>query len=204
MNQSSTLPILSLHEVSVARGEIVLCQRVNLGILSGDICHIIGENGLGKTTLLHQIIGLLPTHQGEIRHTSKYAPICILHQTGIHDALTVKQNLVFLANLHGVRPNDKQISEALDNVGLFGYDDAMTAKLSAGQNKRVGLARLFLSLPSQLWVLDEPFTALDTVMIDVLQHKIHQFVQAGGAVVMTSHQPVKNTTKTLDLSAFTH
>ncbi len=202
MSQSN--PILSLHKVDVMRGEMVLCSGLDLTLMAHEICHIIGENGLGKTTLLNQIIGLLPTEQGQIHHHGAYAPVCVLHQTGIHDSLTVRQNLTFLASLYGVRLNDEKMLQALEAVGLFGYEDVLAAKLSAGQGKRVGLARLFLSLPSNLWVLDEPLTALDVAMIDKLQLQIKAFAQAGGAVLMTSHQPIDIATTTLNLSAYAH
>lgn len=202
MSQVINTPILSLQQLSVMRGEMMLCCNLDLNVMPCDIYHIIGENGLGKTTLINQIIGLLPTEEGCIHHHGAYAPVCVLHQTGIHDGLTVRQNLTFLASLYGVRLDNEQVQQALDAVGLFGYEDVLAAKLSAGQSKRVGLARLYLSLPSNLWVLDEPLTALDVAMIDKLQQQIQTFAQSGGAVIMTSHQPIDVATKQLDLSEY--
>lgn len=198
--------ILQLVQVAVMRHDFVLCDKVDLSLYAGDICHIIGENGLGKTTLLHQIVGILPTQKGVITKNCP-PPLVVMHQTGVHDNLSVKDNLAFLANLYGQNPSDEMITHALQCVGLSAYDDVKAGKLSAGQGRRVGLARLFLPFASdinmvRLWVLDEPFTALDTVMIDKLETLIQQFANKGGAVIMTSHQAVNVKATTLDLTQF--
>lgn len=198
--------LLKLDNVSVMRGDFVLCSQLNLTVQAGDICHIIGENGLGKTTLLNQIVGILPTQIGSISDFDR-PPLAVLHQTGVHENLSVKQNLVFLANLYGQNPSDDEIYQALACVNLADYDDVKAGRLSAGQTRRVGLARLFLPMASDtslvnLWVLDEPFTALDTLMIGVLETNIKAFAQKGGAVITTSHQPVSVKTHTLDLAQF--
>lgn len=190
---------LMLQDVTVARGDFVLCEGVNLCLQMGQICHVIGKNGLGKTTLLYQIAKLLPTIKGKILHCSPTPPACVFHQTGIHSALTVYQNLQFLAQLY--TDDDTQLLTALDAVGLLAYKDVAVAKLSAGQTKKVALARLFLDLPVKLWLLDEPLTALDVAMVDVLQARLHKLSQTA-AVLLTSHQPIAVKNCTLDLADF--
>lgn len=96
-------PIVTLDDVDVQRGEFVLCQGVNLTLNAGDICHLIGENGLGKTTLLSQIAGLLPMVSGRVvYHQGDIHPVYVSHQLGISGSLTVAQNLAFLLSLYGV------------------------------------------------------------------------------------------------------
>lgn len=193
--------LLKLDRLSIARGDRVLCQGITYDVKAGDICHVVGENGLGKTTLFMQIVGLLPSEYGQIiSQTALYVP----HETGVHEALSVRQNLVFLLALYGINPSDDELCEALDKVGLSGYQDVPVAQLSAGQKRRVGLARLWLVSPdvAPLWVLDEPLTALDVVMVSGLCERLADFAHSGGAVILTSHQTVFGATATLDLSLY--
>lgn len=186
---------------------MVLCQGVTFALDAGDICHLIGKNGLGKTTLLMQIAGILPIVEGSLDYQNQplaKGAIYVLHQTGIHENLSVQQNLRFLLSLYGVSPNKHRLNEALAAVGLYGFDEVKVGELSAGQARRVGLARLWLMEPNHapLWVLDEPFTALDVAMIKTLSSRLRQFAQAGGAVLLTSHQSVHCANKVVDLATF--
>lgn len=195
-------PILTLQDVAVQRGDFVLCQDVSLSLYAGDVCHLIGENGLGKTTLLNQITGLLPTQTGNIITNS--TPVYISHQLGISKDLTVAQNLRFLLSLYGTNSDDDTLDNALEAVGLYGLGDTSSAQLSAGQTRRIGLARLFVLIPthSKLWLLDEPLTALDIAMVATIEKCIQDFASAGGAVLTTSHQVLKGANKQLDLTEF--
>lgn len=193
--------ILSLENVSVGRGDFMLCDGVNLTLSAGDICHLIGENGLGKTTLLNQIAGLLPTQTGTI-HKQKL--VYVSHQLGISPALTVAQNLRFLLALYNIQPNNDMIDTALDMVGLYGLGETSSIQLSAGQKRRIGLARLFIMTPAHapLWLLDEPLTALDVAMVAKLEARMGEFAKQGGAVLATSHQAMQGANKILDLAEF--
>ncbi|VEG13108.1 Cytochrome c biogenesis ATP-binding export protein CcmA [Moraxella cuniculi] len=195
-------PIFTAQGVNVQRGEFLLCQGVDLALRAGDVCHLIGENGLGKTTLILQIAGLLPVMTGWI--TCKTGMVYVSHQLGISSALTVQQNLQFLLALHGVAADDELISMALEKVGLDGLQDVPAAQLSAGQMRRVGLAKLFVLTPAQagFWLLDEPLTALDMQMVDLLERQIATFAAAGGAVLMTSHQAINVANCQLDLAEY--
>lgn len=201
------MSILTLQNVTVARGEFALCQGVSFALTAGDICHLVGQNGLGKTTLLMQIMGILPTLFGQIVYQDKpnaKGAVYVSHQTGIHESLTVAQNLTFLLSLYGMQPKPADIDKALGAVGLGGFEQVQAGELSAGQSRRVGLARLWLLTPSiaPLWVLDEPLTALDVAMVDKLAQRICAFAKEGGAVLMTSHQALGFGTMTVDLANF--
>lgn len=204
----STPAILSLQDITIQRGDFPLCEGVTLTLSSGEICHLVGANGTGKTTLLMQLAGLLPLLEGEVfyqgQSTLPIAPLYVSHQLGIHPNLTVRQNLTFLLNLYGIKPSAEQIETALDWVDLSGFENMGSNQLSAGQTRRVTLARLYLMSVQQtpLWLLDEPFTALDVSMVARLQQRLQEFVNRGGAVLMTSHQTVEVANKSLNLSDY--
>lgn len=193
--------ILHLQNVAIGRGDFILCDDVNLTLSAGDICHLIGENGLGKTTLLHQISGLLPTNTGTIK---KSHLVYISHQLGISASLTVAQNLRFLLSLYNINADDDTLDMALDSVGLYGLGDTSSIQLSAGQKRRIGLARLFIMTPTHapLWLLDEPLTALDVAMVSKLEQRMSEFAKQGGAILATSHQAMQGANLRLDLTEF--
>ena len=199
-------PIVVLEDVTVQRGDMPLCEEVSLSLQPGEICHLIGANGAGKTTLLMQIAGLLPVIDGSIRYYDDPAvtlqPLYVSHQLGIHPSLTVRQNLTFLLNLYGLSPNVDEIDAALNWVGLQGFESLSSSHLSAGQTRRIALARLYLMQPdiTPFWLLDEPFTALDVDMVALLSERFCEFTGQGGAILMTSHQPVEVANTVLDLS----
>lgn len=198
---------LTLKNVAVARGEYVLCDKVSFVVEAGDICHIIGENGLGKTTLLMQIAGLLPTIKGDIDYqglSSATGAVYLGHQAGLNDKLTVAQNLQFLLALYQITLSAQALAQALAQVGLFGFDDVVAGELSAGQTRRVGLARLWLTPKSvaPLWLLDEPLTALDKAMSEQLLARFGEFASDGGAIILTSHQPIAIANQCVDLAGF--
>ncbi|WP_350560222.1 heme ABC exporter ATP-binding protein CcmA [Psychrobacter sp. CAL346-MNA-CIBAN-0220] len=202
------VPLLTFDELTVQRGEIPLCEGVVLDLSVGSICHLIGANGTGKTTLLMQLAGLLPIITGSIYYQGTAGvpvqPLYVSHQLGIHPSLTVAQNLTFLLNLYGISPSNADVDDALAWVGLQGFETISSSHLSAGQTRRITLARLYLLTPqvTPLWLLDEPFTALDVDMVARMETRLREFVGAGGAIVMTSHQPVGVANQVLDLSDY--
>lgn len=204
----STPAVLTLQDITIQRGDFPLCEGVTLELHKGEICHLVGANGTGKTTLLMQLAGLLPLLEGQVYYqgqaTLPIAPLYVSHQLGIHPNLTVKQNLTFLLNLYGINPSTAEIETALDWVDLSGFENMGSNQLSAGQTRRVTLARLYLMTVehSPLWLLDEPFTALDVSMVARLQQRLKDFANSGGAVLMTSHQPVEVANKSLNLSDY--
>ena len=200
--------LLVLDELTVQRGEIPLCEGVTLNLAAGSICHLIGANGTGKTTLLMQLAGLLPVLSGEVVYQGAVSlpvqPLYVSHQLGIHPNLTVAQNLTFLLNLYGISPSMADVDDALAWVGLQGFETISSSHLSAGQTRRITLARLYLLTPdvTPLWLLDEPFTALDVDMVARMEDRLREFATAGGAILMTSHQAVGVANQVLDLSDY--
>ncbi|MBF2720168.1 MULTISPECIES: heme ABC exporter ATP-binding protein CcmA [unclassified Psychrobacter] len=200
--------ILELADLTVQRGEIPLCEAVSLQLPAGSICHLIGANGTGKTTLLMQLAGLLPVMTGTVSYQGQAGlpiqPLYVSHQLGIHPDLTVAQNLIFLLNLYGINPSASDIDDALTWVGLQGFETISSSHLSAGQTRRITLARLYLLTPdvTPLWLLDEPFTALDVDMVARMERRLHDFAHAGGAILTTSHQAVGVANQVLDLSDY--
>ena len=200
--------LLVLDELTVQRGEIPLCEGVTLNLAAGSICHLVGANGTGKTTLLMQLAGLLPVLTGEIVYQGTVSlpvqPLYVSHQLGIHPNLTVAQNLTFLLNLYGISPSSADIDDALTWVGLQGFETISSSHLSAGQTRRITLARLYLLTAdvTPLWLLDEPFTALDVDMVARMEDRLREFSTAGGAILMTSHQAVGVANQVLDLSDY--
>ena len=200
--------LLALDKLTVQRGEIPLCEGVTLNLATGSICHLIGANGTGKTTLLMQLAGLLPVLSGEVMYQGiaslPVQPLYVSHQLGIHPNLTVAQNLTFLLNLYGISPSSADIDDALTWVGLQGFETISSSHLSAGQTRRITLARLYLLTPevTPLWLLDEPFTALDVDMVARMEGRLREFATAGGAILMTSHQAVGVANQVLDLSDY--
>ncbi|MBP2280035.1 heme exporter protein A [Psychrobacter sp. PL19] len=205
---SLSIPMLKFDQLTVQRGEIPLCEAVVLSLSAGSICHLIGANGTGKTTLLMQLAGLLPITTGAVYYQGTIGlpiqPLYVSHQLGIHPSLTVAQNLIFLLNLYGITPNDDDIDQALAWVGLQGFETISSSHLSAGQTRRITLARLYLLTPqlTPLWLLDEPFTALDVDMVARMETRLREFASMGGAIVMTSHQSVAVVNQVLDLSDY--
>ncbi|MBO6199968.1 MAG: heme ABC exporter ATP-binding protein CcmA [Psychrobacter sp.] len=200
--------LLALDKLTVQRGEIPLCEGVTLNLATGSICHLVGANGTGKTTLLMQLAGLLPVLSGEVIYQGAISlpvqPLYVSHQLGIHPNLTVAQNLTFLLNLYGISPSTADIDDALTWVGLQGFETISSSHLSAGQTRRITLARLYLLTPevTPLWLLDEPFTALDVDMVARMEDRLREFATAGGAILMTSHQAVGVANQVLDLSDY--
>lgn len=212
-NLTATPAVLICQDIAIQRGEFVLCEGVNLTLHKGDICHIIGENGTGKTTFLMQLAGLLPIDTGEVFYQGEIQlpvqPLYIAHQVGIHLQLSVEQNLRFLLALYGINPTNDELANALDWVGLSGYEGVACYQLSAGQTRRVGLARLYfyksgaqLVAQCPFWLLDEPLTALDVAMIAKVEAIVQDFARQGGTVLMTSHQAVTVANRLLDLTEF--
>jgi heme exporter protein A len=163
------------------------------------LLHVRGANGTGKTTLLRALCGLFTPDSGEIRWKgeptrslgAEYRRDLLYfgHLNGIKSDLTGIENLRVSATLDADLVDESAIWSALARIGLVGFEDLPTRMLSQGQKKRVALARLILS-GAPLWVLDEPFTALDVGAVELLETLISEHVASGGMVILTTHQEV--------------
>jgi len=191
--------MLEVVNLECIRGDRRLFSGLGFSLDPGTLLHVQGRNGSGKTTLLRAVCGLLQPQEGEVRWNGE--GICSLkeefcrevlylgHLNGIKPDLTGIENLRVAATLDGDRVQDEQLWAALQRLGLAGFEDLPSRVLSQGQKKRVALARLLLS-SARLWVLDEPFVALDRGAVDLLQSLIAGHVAQGGLVIMTTHQEV--------------
>jgi heme exporter protein A len=191
--------MLEADNLECLRGERRLFHGVGFRLESGELLFLQGRNGVGKTSLLRMLCGLLPPREGEIRWQGQNirrlaeafrAELCYLgHQNAIKEELTPLENLLAAARLADEALSENEALSALAQVGLSGREDLTCRYLSQGQKRRVALARL-ASERRPLWILDEPFVALDTGAVDWLANLIGRHLERGGLVVMTSHQPV--------------
>lgn len=185
--------LLEVRGLTFSRDHRVLAENLEFSVNRGTAFRIEGPNGSGKTTLLRILAGLYSAYQGEIRYDGRRS-IALLraqglylgHASALKGSLTAWENLSWLAALKGLAASLEDVEAALEKVGLQGYEHIPCRQLSAGQQRRVALARLFL-VPSGLWLLDEPFTALDRSTVALLEGWIAEFAAQGGAVVLTTH-----------------
>ena len=198
--------LLCMQGLLVSRGDLRLCENVQAEIAVGQVWQLVGENGTGKTSLLMMLAGILPVAEGRLcwrdQPPSDWSVLYIGHASGLNSSLTALDNLRFLCSLNAQTVTADQLFAALACVGLAGYEFVAVAKLSSGQKRRVQLARLWLPHTAELWLLDEPLTALDVQMVSALTHRLTQHAAQGGRVILTSHQAVLAVTHQLDLQAF--
>lgn len=181
-------PLLAAQSLCLERGGRELFRDLSFAVHAGQLWQIEGPNGAGKTSLLRILCGL--ARHGFTGHVQRaVAQLYLGHLPAVKALLTPREMLAWHVSGDGVYAND-QIESALHRVGLCGYEDVPCHTLSAGQHRRVNLARLFLSR-APLWLLDEPFTAIDKTGVDELQSLLVTHVAAGGAVILTSHQALQ-------------
>jgi len=192
--------LLQADNLYCERDDRVLIRELAFSLQSGEVMQIEGPNGSGKTTLLRILCGLSDDYEGEIfwqgesiarvAQAFRRDTLYFGHLTGVKFSLTARENLRWLLQLKGISvvqtELDEHIDRALQQVGLLSYEDVPVYSLSAGQKRRVALARLLIE-PARLWVLDEPFTAIDRAGVAELEQLIQQQAVAGGAVLITTH-----------------
>jgi len=205
--------MLEVRELTCVRGDHRLFKGLNFTLQPGELLHLRGTNGAGKTSLIRTICGLMAPAQGEVlwngenirslRDEFNRGLTYLGHFNGIKGELTALENLQVYSSLYGIIISENRILDALQQIGLAGREDLPTKVLSQGQKRRVALARLLLT-DAPLWILDEPFTALDVHAVELLKRLITAHVNSQGMVILTTHQHVAidaGRMKELDLNA---
>ena len=185
---------LSVNNLSCQRGYNLLFENLSFELNSGEVLRISGQNGSGKTSLLKIIAGLNTSESGSIvfdqnklnSETYQIETLYLGHYAALSSELSCIENLEYLTNLNTeiLSPN---FHDALKEVGLENYEHESAGNLSAGQKRRVALSLLFIS-QSKVWLLDEPFTALDSDGIKIIENQIEKHCANGGLCILTTHQ----------------
>jgi heme exporter protein A len=191
--------VLEAHGLCCARGERELFSGLNLRISSGNCLHVRGENGVGKTSLLRLLTGLSKPESGEVLWGSQSIaldPIAyhrellfLGHRDALKEDLTALENVQMYAALDDIALSQEQALASLWRFGLRGRENLPVNCLSAGQKRRILMARM-LTRQAKLWILDEPFNALDIQAVHELQNLMIEHLSVGGLIVFTSHQEV--------------
>ena len=191
--------MLSAKNLTCVRGKRSLFSGLHFSLNEGQWLHVCGENGTGKTSLLRILAGLVKPVEGDIyweelpiqknREDFHRNLLFLGHHEAIKEELSALENLKLAAALDGGVLSDAAALEALWRFGLKGREDLPVYCLSAGQKRRVLLARL-QTRKAKLWILDEPFTSLDVKAVAMLSALISQHIESGGMAILTSHQTI--------------
>jgi heme exporter protein A len=193
--------LLEAEGLQCVRGGRRVFSGIGLRAETGALLRIEGDNGAGKTSLLRMLCGLTEPHAGEIRwcgaplaacrETHRAELLYIGHQNALKEDLSGAENLRYAAALRGDALSEEEARGALHALGADAESKRPVRALSQGQKRRVALAALALPRPRALWLLDEPFVALDTAAMTTVSDRIATHVQAGGIAVYTTHQDVR-------------
>lgn len=194
-----TSPTLTFAKLGCSKGGRQLFKNVDCTLTAGHWLYVAGVNGVGKTSLLRMVCGLSSIGAGDIlwngvsihaQADAYHQDLCYLgHLNGLQESMTVQENLTFITALAGRTIGPGQTQKVLTRFGLHGRSQQLVRHLSQGQKRRVALSRLALS-PARLWVLDEPYVAMDEAGVKMLADLIAEHLQRGGLAVVTSHQRV--------------
>jgi heme exporter protein A len=192
--------MLAITQLECVRGERRLFTDLSFEAAPHTLLEVRGPNGSGKTSLLRNLCGLLPPAAGSIRWRGDdiqalgddyRASLAYLgHLSGVKDELNAIENLRFSAQAGSLPVDGNAIDGALERLGVRNFRHLPCKALSQGQRRRVALARLCLSASRTLWILDEPFTALDTAALAVVKALVESHLERGGIVILTTHQEV--------------
>lgn len=192
--------VLQAHALRCVRGDRQLFTDLNLRVHSGECLHVRGPNGVGKTSLLRILTGLSKPESGDVswRHHSiaqdskqyRQDLLFLGHRDALKEDLTALENIELYAALDNVEMTRAEALAILWRFGLRGREDLPVQYLSAGQKRRVLMARM-VSRQAKVWILDEPFNALDVNAVQDLQNLISEHLGTGGLVILTSHQEIQ-------------
>lgn len=192
----SPQPQLEARAVHLWRGEKHLLRGVSFALYSGELLQVVGPNGVGKTSLLRCVAGLLPTEQGDIVWQGQTLPAgreefhrelaYLAHVNGLKPDLTALENLRFGVSIRRAVTTE-ELRETLQLLHVESCADLPVRALSAGQKRRVALARIMLTRAA-LWILDEPITNLDKAGIALFEARIAEHMRAGGMILTAAHQ----------------
>jgi heme exporter protein A len=193
---TSPQPQLEARAVHLWRGEKHLLRGVSFALYSGELLQVVGPNGVGKTSLLRCVAGLLPTEQGDIVWQGRQLPegrddfhrelAYLAHVNGLKTDLTALENLRFGVSIRRA-VDTEELRETLRLLHVESCADLPVRALSAGQKRRVALARIMLT-SAALWILDEPITNLDRAGIALFEARIAEHMRAGGMILTAAHQ----------------
>ncbi len=187
---------LEVKNLSCFRNEQILFSEVNFSLVPGNVLFLQGENGSGKTSLLRILCGFRLADEGEINWGDKkvsgmpeyFQNISYVgHKNGIKDELSVEENLNLMRSMASV--SDIKTENVLKEIGLFKRADVISRQLSAGQKRKLALARLMMT-DNSFWILDEPFTSLDKTSVGFFETLIKQHISRGGMLILTSHHDI--------------
>ncbi|WP_067203997.1 cytochrome c biogenesis heme-transporting ATPase CcmA [Marinomonas aquimarina] len=198
---------LQLKDLCIERGERDLCCNLTFSVTSGELVRIAGENGAGKSSLMKAILGWVRLEDGSLEFNGEdvtqhrdmllQSQLYLGHTPGIKSVFSALENL----QLYCPDASEEALEHALSQVQLGAFADTPAAQLSAGQKRRIALARLWLT-DKALWFLDEPFTALDVKGVAALEQRMSEHLALGGAIVITTHQPLLHLSpKVIELAA---
>jgi heme exporter protein A len=190
------MTLLAVQDLAVARAGVPVLQGVSFALEAGRALVLRGPNGIGKTTLLRTIAGLQPPLQGRVE-ASPDSVTYAAHADGVKATLTVAENLTFWARVFGTAA----VAAAMDRMALRDLADRRAANLSAGQKRRLGLARLLVS-GRAIWVMDEPTVSLDTASVQLFATVVRDHLAAGGAALIATHIDLGLEADLLDLTPF--
>lgn len=189
--------LISASNLTCIREERLLFDQLTFAIDAGDIVQIEGPNGSGKTSLLRILAGLSQPFEGDIFYKDQLINqsreefhqnlLYLGHLPGVKGEMSAQENLDFNLTLHGLHSKADEVEEILSLVNLAGFEDSLASHLSAGQHRRISLARLYKST-AKIWILDEPFTAIDKQGVHSLEQLFKAHIKQGGCVILTTHQ----------------